>query len=305
LADLGDFGARGFGERGGARLERQDRHALELVVDGLVRQVNAPFLIRRMNMLLRELSRPRAVLLAIGLLSLISPQARAAGGITITPPPNVSVPENPIPNPYFQITFQVTNTTGFDLLLDYALCIITPGPPDTDDKASFAGAGGSNGLASGALTIANKATGLYTYNIITPNQPLGPDFGNNRVDFYVEYQINTGTTAPPTISSAQGFVVFEAQNSVNYTEDPTALNKLQNFTPLNPGETLFTGNNPAALIFADSTVADNDSPNIRVNDVPEPSSIVMACTSVLFLFGYGVRGRNRGDSSIGQRAIRS
>ncbi len=166
----------------------------------------------------------RSAILAIGLSSLVCVQARATGILPLAIPGNVSVTEG---GDSFQMTFQVTNNTGTTLLVDYAFASITPVGPDASDLASFAGNGGSNGLASASLYILAGHVGQYTYNVFTPNPPDGNDFGDNRFDFYIEMQQYTGTILPTpnNISSAGGGVVFVADNGTTFTENPAQLTR--------------------------------------------------------------------------------
>jgi hypothetical protein len=241
------------------------------------------------------------LLSAIGLLAVLSTSARAEGVLPLTVPGNVGTLEGSGP---FQMTFTVFNNTGSTLLLDYALAVITPLGPDPDDIASFAGAGGSNGLASANLYMLAGKTASFTYNVFTPNPPDGNDFGVNRFDFYSEFQTYTGpvSSLPPqnNISSANNFVAFVAQNSTQFNEDPNAFAMLSAFAPLAYGQTLFTnvtpGANPTEGIYVASSISMlgdpnpfDKSPRIFVYDqgfgVPEPASIVMLGTAVLVLLG--------------------
>jgi hypothetical protein len=223
----------------------------------------------------------RAILLAGLVLCLLPSPSRA--NLTITAIPGGKTVIEGGPN--FQIDFRVTNTTGFNLLLDYALATIDIlGNPDSSDYINFAGQGGSNGLASAPLSIPNGGSGDFVYNLMTstPPTPDNTDHGENRVNFTIEMSV---LTAPPpnpnNISSAIGHLTFVDLTPLGTVPDPAALATLLNFQQLAPGQTLY----PTLTTFTASTnpqtPGSSPSPIVKVLDTPEPSSAVAGGASVL------------------------
>lgn len=174
------------------------------------------------------------------------------------------------------VTFHVTNTSGGDLILDYALAIIN-GPPDPEDNIFFTG-------VTFPTIIPDKKSGDFIYGLTSaPDDPFDPpDNGLNHISFYLGMSPSAGGT--PAILNAQGlgaFLFFNNGPGSTGTLIPATLTLLQNCYN-NPG----AFPNPCTILPTDllytgevqgqpfPTVAD-----VTVNDLPEPA--------VLGMFGFG------------------
>lgn len=177
------------------------------------------------------------------------------------------------------LTFDVFNNNTFTLILDYAFCSITWGPPDPSDYASFSGNNGNAGLLGGSLIIPGKSWGHYSYSF-TPVSPadFGNDFGHDPVFFAIEMS-PLGTKTPPPrndISSAIGSVVWLDLSGSN---DP----------PLQPalGQLLNMQNPQPNLLYADGLIGTDGKGNpygtswVNVYDAPEPSSLLLLGSGIL------------------------
>jgi hypothetical protein len=224
------------------------------------------------------------MLVAVSLLGLFAPSpagAQPPPPLVVTPPGPISVIEGV---PDFQMTFNVLNNTNQVLILDYALAIITPGPPDPLDKLSFSGANGANGLVSAPIELLPGATGNFIYSVQAPDDGAPDvDFGRNRFSFFIEMSPFTGSVLPPpnTTISSGGFLVFLDLSAVGTAPNPANLAQLQAFQPLAPGVLLYP-NGIQGTPYPATTI-------VQVNDTPEPSSLVLVATGALALLGYAGR----------------
>ncbi len=225
--------------------------------------------------------------LALGLLlasvSLVTWAAAWAGAvplIEIMSPAGQSIPEGGGP---VTLDFQVKNNSGMTLLLDYAFCAITHGPPDPSDFANFSGKDGDAGLVSGALTIAAGATGDYEYSFTSPDPPDSGepvDYGHDPVTFAIEMRPLGMITPPPiqNISSAIGFVAWVDTSGTSGTPQDPALTDI------------LAGNNPQPnLLYSNGIIGTDANGNpygtsfVNVFDVPEPGSISLLGAGISFL----------------------
>jgi PEP-CTERM motif-containing protein len=180
------------------------------------------------------------------------------------------------------LTFKVYNPNNFTLILDYAFCSITHGPPDTSDFANFSGNNGDAGLLGGALIIPGMSWGDYSYSF-TPVSPAdyGTDYGHDPVFFAIEMR-KLDITPPPinVISSAIGSVVWiDSSGQGEYPLQP-ALGQILNLQNPQPN-LLYNGGaigidakgNPFGLSYVD------------VYDTPEPSSLLLLGSGLVSVAG--------------------
>jgi hypothetical protein len=171
------------------------------------------------------------------------------------------------------LTFKVFNPNNFTMILDYAFCSITHGPPDPSDYANFSGNNGDAGLLGGALIIPGKSWGDYSYSF-TPVSPAdyGTDFGHDPVFFAIEMSPLGNKTPPPinNISSAIGFVAWLDLTGNGDIPQQPALGQLLNMQNPQPN-----------LLYADGVIGTDGKGNpyglsfVNVYDTPEPSSLLL------------------------------
>jgi hypothetical protein len=211
---------------------------------------------------------------AVLVLTMVFTICSAAWANTLPPiiksPPGVNAMEG---GADVQLTFKVYNPNNFTLILDYAFCSITWGPPDTSDYARFSGNNGDAGLLGGALIIPGKTSGDYSYSF-TPVSPAdyGTDYGRDPVFFAIEMSPLGNKTPPPinNISSAIGFVAWlDLSGSGDFPQQP-ALGQLLNMQNPQPN-----------LLYGDGVIGTDGKGNpyglsfVNVYDTPEPGSLLL------------------------------
>ena len=202
----------------------------------------------------------------LGLVLLAATFASAWAGTlsvqVITPNPSITEGQDT------SVTFRVTNTTGGDLILDYALAIIN-GPPSLEDNIFFKG-------VTFPTIIANTDTQDFVYGLTSvPDDPLDPtDDGLNHVTFYLGMSPSAGGV--PQILNAQGlgaFFFFNNGPGSTGTLIPGTLTLLQNCYN-NPGPLANPCNIGTNLLYTGEIQAQAfpSVAAITVNDLPEPGS---------------------------------
>lgn len=186
------------------------------------------------------------------------------------------------------VTFHVTNNSGGDLIVDYALAIIN-GPPDPEDNITFTG-------VTFPTIIPDKKPGDFIYGLTSSrDNPFDrPDNGLNHISFYLGMSPSAGGT--PAILNAQGlgtFFFFNNGPGSTGTLIPATLTLLQNCYN-NPG----AFPNPCTILPTDllytgevqgqpfPTVAD-----VTVYDVPEPAGLTLLAGALALVLVWLGRGR--------------
>jgi hypothetical protein len=226
----------------------------------------------------QHLRRTVITIAALSLLNLMICSAAFADTLApiITSPAGASMVEGGGP---VELTFKVFNPNNFTLILDYAFCSITPGPPDTSDFAQFSGNNGSASLVAGALIIPGKTTGKYTYSFSSPDAAdIGTDYGKNPVTFAIEMSPLGNHTPPPIniISSAIGSIAWVDLSGIGNLPQQPALSQILNLQNAQPNLLYKNGvdGKPPGMSF------------VKVSDVSEPSSLALLGSSILGLGGF-------------------
>jgi hypothetical protein len=212
-----------------------------------------------------------------------------AGALTVTP----ESPDPVLEGINVSVAFHVFNTTGSDLILDYALAIINGPPGDATDTDNVFFGGGQ----SFPTVILNNTGGDFKYNLLDPNDPTdAPDNGLNNISFYLGMSVWNGVGKPGIITVPGGLgMFFYNGNGVGSTGtlQPGTLAILNNCFN-NPGNfpnpcptiganKLYTGEFQGQPFPAVATVT--------VNDLPEPSTwgVVFAGIITLACFARRIR----------------
>lgn len=206
----------------------------------------------------------------------------------ISPPPFLESP-----GATAVVEFDVHNTTGQTLALDWALAVIY-GPPDLDDNVFFDSVTFPTGIPAGK-------TGEFLYTVDNtfgdPTDNDGPGGGTNFVTFQVGLSPAAGGCVPQNLTApAPGLVFFNSTcPPAGAGPDAAVMTKLENCfanpgpfpnpCPIGPGDNLFTGEyhgdpNPAIGI-------------VTVTDTPEPSTLLGGVGCALILTGATWRRRKR------------
>jgi len=230
------------------------------------------------------------MLVALACIPLLSfPDAIRGGALLVAP---LQASQTVLEGIDTSVTFRVTNNTGQDLVLDYALTIIQGPPFDKKDPD-----GGDNVFFKSVTfptVIKNGDFGDFIYGLRDPNDPFdGPDDGLNNITFQVGMSPwdEKGT---PAINTAVGLgnFIFDT-NGVGSTGALNAgvLAQLEacdaapatSPNPCTNGD-LYGGEFHGQPFPALATV--------NVVDVPEPASFEYLLIAASGLVGIGRRGKN-------------
>ena len=155
--------------------------------------------------------------------------------------------------------FVVTNNNPFDVILDYALLTVFPGPPDLSDYANFPT------VTNWSPTIVAGGTVPFNYNFqVAPpdtNEPV--DFGTNNVTFATEWSPLLGNPLVTIVGQQGGLVILDNANSLIPTADfqQGVAGLFNGVIPLNP---IYVGGQQDIV-----------TAKIYVYDVPEPATLAL------------------------------
>lgn len=214
--------------------------------------------------------------------------------ISITGPQNVLEGQR-----HIKYTFTITNNTGQNLILDFALATIDFGPPDPTDNIVFSGVNGDQGLSHASLIIPkgtkkHPGKGIVRYSVYAPGDPFeGRDFGIDPFNFWVEYSTIKPPLNVPALIPARA-ALLDTVGATAGNLDPAALATLENCVTNPVGCT-----GPSAFLYPPSanpgfqTFGGHALINVRIHDIPEPPAPALIGSAILGLFATRARRRGR------------